>query len=52
VAEHLPNSSAFPIVEFRGVEKIYGEGESEVRALAGVDLRIDPGEFVSIMGAS
>jgi putative ABC transport system ATP-binding protein len=42
----------FPIVEFRGVEKVYGEGESEVRALAGVDLRIDPGEFVSIMGSS
>jgi putative ABC transport system ATP-binding protein len=42
----------FPIVEFRRVEKIYGEGESEVRALDGVDMRIEPGEFVSIMGSS
>jgi len=41
-----------PVVEFRKVEKFYGEGESEVRALNGVDLRIDPGEFVSIMGSS
>lgn len=45
-------TAAFPIVEFRGVEKIYGSGESEVRALAGVDMRINAGEFVSIMGAS
>lgn len=41
-----------PAVEFVGVQKIYGEGESEVRALDGVDMRIEPGEFVSIMGAS
>lgn len=46
------DARTFPIVEFRGVEKIYGSGESEVRALAGVDLRIEAGEFVSIMGAS
>jgi putative ABC transport system ATP-binding protein len=52
VAELIPGARAFPIVEFREVQKIYGAGESEVRALAGVDMRIDPGEFVSIMGAS
>jgi len=52
VAELVSGSDAYPIVEFRGVEKIYGEGESEVRALDGVDLRIERGEFVSIMGAS
>jgi len=40
------------VVEFRKIEKFYGEGESEVRALDGVDLRIDQGEFVSIMGSS
>lgn len=48
----MAEGTVFPIVEFRGVEKIYGSGESEVRALAGVDLRIDAGEFVSIMGSS
>ncbi len=52
MADSMPEPTAYPIVEFRGVEKIYGEGESEVRALDGVDMRIDPGEFVSIMGAS
>ena len=52
MASVAPLVQAFPIVEFRGVEKVYGSGESEVRALAGVDLRIDPGEFVSIMGSS
>jgi putative ABC transport system ATP-binding protein len=40
------------IVELRGVSKIYGEGDTEVRALDGVDMRIDPGEFVAIMGTS
>jgi len=40
------------IVRFDGVYKIYGEGDTEVRALDGVNLRIDPGEFVAIMGSS
>ncbi|MEZ4220725.1 MAG: ABC transporter ATP-binding protein [Polyangiaceae bacterium] len=40
------------VVEFRGVYKIYGEGDTEVRALDGVDLTIDHGEFVAIMGSS
>ena len=44
--------SEHPLVEFRGVRKIYGAGESEVRALAGVDLTINDGEFVAIMGPS
>ena len=52
MVEAMVDATTFPIVEFRGVEKIYGSGESEVRALAGVDLRIDAGEFVSIMGSS
>jgi putative ABC transport system ATP-binding protein len=34
------------------VRKVYGQGESEVRALAGVDLRIHQGEFVAAMGPS
>ncbi|HEY6558439.1 MAG TPA: ABC transporter ATP-binding protein [Polyangiaceae bacterium] len=40
------------IVRFAGVYKIYGDGDTEVRALDGVDLHIDPGEFVAIMGSS
>jgi len=40
------------VMEFRGVTKVYGEAESAVAALAGVDFRIDQGEFVAIMGPS
>jgi macrolide transport system ATP-binding/permease protein len=41
-----------PIIEVGGLTKVYGEGESEVRALAGVSLEIRRGEFVAIMGQS
>jgi putative ABC transport system ATP-binding protein len=40
------------VMEFRNVTKQYGEGEGAVLALAGVDFRIDEGEFVAIMGPS
>jgi putative ABC transport system ATP-binding protein len=45
-------TSAAPLMDLRGVYKIYGRGESEVRALDGVDIRIDRGEFVAVMGPS
>jgi len=41
-----------PIIEFQGVRKVYGKGRSAVEALKGIDLRVGPGEFVAIMGAS
>ncbi|RPI36391.1 MAG: ATP-binding cassette domain-containing protein, partial [Methanoregulaceae archaeon] len=34
------------------LSKIYGKGSAEVRALDGVDIRIQKGEFVGITGAS
>jgi putative ABC transport system ATP-binding protein len=40
------------IVDLRGVSKDYPSGEGVVRALREVDLRIDRGEFVAIVGAS
>jgi putative ABC transport system ATP-binding protein len=40
------------VVEFQELSKIYGSGDAEVRALDGVSLRIERGEFVAIMGAS
>ncbi|MCB9727131.1 MAG: ABC transporter ATP-binding protein [Deltaproteobacteria bacterium] len=40
------------VVEVRGVEKDYPLGKLTVRALRGVDLTIDAGEFVSIAGPS
>lgn len=41
-----------PLVELKGIEKVYGNGETVTRALAGIDLEIEEGEFVSIMGPS
>ena len=40
------------LIEFEAVSKAYGSGMAEVRALDAVDLRIDEGEFVAIMGPS
>jgi putative ABC transport system ATP-binding protein len=40
------------MIAFRKVTRVYGEGASEVRALAGVDLEIAAGEFIAVMGAS
>jgi putative ABC transport system ATP-binding protein len=41
-----------PLIELRGVSRIYRMGEVELRALDGVDLEIDSGEYVAIMGPS
>ena len=43
---------ARPVIQIRGLVKVYTLGEVEVRALDGVDLQIDEGEFVAIMGPS
>jgi putative ABC transport system ATP-binding protein len=39
-------------LELHDVSKTYGEGPTEVHALAGVDLTVDAGELVAVMGAS
>ncbi|HEY0107460.1 MAG TPA: ABC transporter ATP-binding protein [Rhizomicrobium sp.] len=41
-----------PLIALRRVTKIYGTGEAQVAALAGVDLTIGEGEFVAVMGPS
>ncbi|MBU0682077.1 MAG: ABC transporter ATP-binding protein [Proteobacteria bacterium] len=40
------------LVELQGVTKIYGRGTAAMQALRGVDLRIEQGEFVAVMGPS
>jgi len=41
-----------PLIRLRGVTRVYGQGSAEVQALRGVDLDIEAGEFVAIMGPS
>ncbi|GEM76406.1 ABC transporter ATP-binding protein [Vibrio sagamiensis] len=41
-----------PLVKMTNICKYYSSGETEVRALDGVDLTIQRGEFVSILGPS
>jgi putative ABC transport system ATP-binding protein len=41
-----------PVIELSQVTKTYGQGEAQVRALRGIDLRIFAGEFVAVMGPS
>jgi putative ABC transport system ATP-binding protein len=40
------------LIDLRGITKTYGRGDAVFQALRGVDLRIDRGEFVAIMGPS
>jgi putative ABC transport system ATP-binding protein len=41
-----------PLIELRGVTKVYGKGLAAMAALQGIDLRVAPGDFVAIMGPS
>ncbi|MEB4591581.1 ABC transporter ATP-binding protein [Candidatus Thiothrix sp. Deng01] len=40
------------LIEFKNITKTYGQGQASFLALRGVDLRIDEGDFVAIMGPS
>lgn len=39
-------------IELRGITKTYGQGQAQFQALKGIDLRIDAGDFVAVMGPS
>ncbi len=41
-----------PLIQLRGITKVYGEGALAFQALKGVDLDIAEGDFVAIMGPS
>jgi putative ABC transport system ATP-binding protein len=41
-----------PVAELIGVEKVYGSGDAEVRALDGLDLTVQAGDYLAVMGAS
>jgi putative ABC transport system ATP-binding protein len=41
-----------PVIELRGIQRFYTVGDITVKALRGLDLSVDEGEFVSVMGPS
>jgi len=47
-----PSAPAPPVVELRGITRIYDTGRVAVKALRGVDLAVAEGEFLAIMGPS
>jgi putative ABC transport system ATP-binding protein len=50
--EFTMSSAAGAVVNVHDLRKIYAMGDATVVALAGIDLRIDQGEFVAVMGPS
>src|SRR5437899_10902510 len=53
VADQSPSADQHPrVFRVRGVTKVYGSGEAEVHALAGVDLDLYAGELVVLLGPS
>ena len=47
-----PAASAAPLIALRNVTKVYGQGQAAMHALRGIDLDIEPGAFVAMMGPS
>jgi putative ABC transport system ATP-binding protein len=45
-------TSSRPVIDLARVTKTYGEGETAVHAVAGVDLVVERGDYVAVMGAS
>jgi len=41
-----------PLIELKAVSKVYGTGQAEMQALRGVDLLIERGDFIAVMGPS
>ncbi len=44
--------STTPLIELRGITRTYGQGDIAFQALSGIDLDINAGEFVAVMGPS
>jgi len=50
--EKTDREASQPIIQLKGITRVFGEGESTVHALADIDLNVQIGEFVAVMGAS
>jgi putative ABC transport system ATP-binding protein len=51
-AQETNSESGRHLIQFRGVTKVYGQGQAAMEALRGIYLQIDEGEFLAIMGPS
>ena len=40
------------LIELKKVSKVYGKGQAKMQALGGIDLVIERGDFVAVMGPS
>lgn len=50
--QQLEQSKVGPLIDLRGVEKTYRTGRLEYQALRGIDLCVEAGEMVSVVGPS
>jgi putative ABC transport system ATP-binding protein len=48
----MAESAAQKLIEIAGLTKVYGKGEIAIRALCGIDVGVERGEFVAVMGPS
>ncbi len=48
----MPEPGTRAQIELRQASKVYGAGQAEMHALRGIDIRIERGEFVAVMGPS
>ncbi|MEV7025363.1 ABC transporter ATP-binding protein [Kitasatospora sp. NPDC093558] len=46
------SSGGRPVLHLDGISRVHGQGAAEVHALRSIDLRVNPGEFVAVMGPS
>lgn len=51
---HLITAENFnkPLIQLNHITKVYGKGQAAVKALRGIDLQVQGGEFVAVMGPS
>ncbi len=52
LAHQESSGAGQPLIELSGVSKVYGQGQAAMQALKNIDLRIDPGDFMAVMGPS
>ncbi len=51
-SSRAPGATGKPVIEIAGVTKVYTMGDNKVFALHGVDLTVENGEMIAIMGSS